>query len=75
MRKNMKRKLTYFTSSFALAAALAFGVSYQTVNGAAAQSCQGQCKRAQTACMNTATTTAEKAQCNKSFQGCISSCK
>jgi hypothetical protein len=68
------KKLTYFAGSFVLAAAFAFGVSYQPAN-AAAQSCQGQCKRAMNACVNTAATTAEKAQCNKSFQGCISSCK
>ena len=70
----MKRKLTYFAGSFVLATAFAFGVSFQSVNGAA-QSCQGQCKRAFNACVNTAQTTSEKAQCNKSYQGCISSCK
>ena len=70
----MKRKLAYFASSFALAGAIVFGASYQS-EASSAQSCRGQCKRNQTACENTATTQAQKSQCKKSYQGCISSCK
>jgi hypothetical protein len=71
--KRMKRKLTYFAGSFVLATAFAFGVSYQPAT--AAQSCEGQCKRAFNGCVNSAKTQSERAQCNKSFQGCMSSCK
>ncbi|HEX9930777.1 MAG TPA: hypothetical protein VGB02_19750 [Pyrinomonadaceae bacterium] len=70
----MKRKLAYFASSFALAGAIVFGGSYQS-EASSAQSCQGQCKRNQTACEQTATTQGQKSQCKKSYQGCISSCK
>ena len=70
----MKRRLAYFASAFALTTAIAFGISFQS-SANAAQSCQGQCKRNLTACENTARTQAEKSQCKKSYQGCISSCK
>ena len=70
----MKKTMSYFAGSFVLATALAFGLNFSASAGTA-QSCQGQCKRAQNACVATANTTSERAQCNKSFQGCISSCK
>jgi hypothetical protein len=70
----MKKGLAYFVSSFVLATAFAFGISFQS-EANAAQSCQGQCNSAYNACVNRATTTSEKSQCKKSYQGCISSCK
>jgi hypothetical protein len=72
--EKMKKAIAYFGGSFVLATAIAFGVSFQSV-GAAAESCQGKCNRAKTACLNTATTQSQQSQCNKSYQGCISSCK
>lgn len=71
----MKRRLMYFASSFALTAAIAFGVSLQAPVSADAQSCKGQCNRSYNACVNAAKTQGEKSQCKKSYQGCISSCK
>jgi hypothetical protein len=70
----MKKAMAYFGGSFVLAAAIAFGASFQPAS-AAGQSCQGKCQRAKNACVATAKTQAEKSQCNKSYQGCISSCK
>ena len=69
----MKKAISYFGGSFVLAAAIAFGVSFQPVN--AAESCQGKCNRNYNACANTATTQSQLSQCKKSYQGCISSCK
>ncbi len=70
----MKKTITYFAGSFVLAMAFAFGLNFTTSAGTA-QSCKGKCQRSQNACLNSAKTTAQRAQCNKSYQGCISSCK
>ncbi|HZI18991.1 MAG TPA: hypothetical protein VEY09_10395 [Pyrinomonadaceae bacterium] len=71
----MKKKIAYFAASFALAGAFTFSASFYAPTSAAVESCQGRCNRAKNACLNTAQTTGEAAQCNKSYQGCISSCK
>ena len=70
----MKKTLAYLGGSFLLATAVAFGATVQTAS-AAAQSCNGKCNRNYNACANTARTQSQLAQCHKSYQGCISSCK
>jgi hypothetical protein len=69
----MKKTLAYLGSSFLLATAVAFGVTFQV--NAAAESCHGKCNRNYNACANTASTQSQLSQCKKSYQGCISSCK
>jgi hypothetical protein len=65
----MKRKITLLVASLAMASAMVFNVS-----SAKPQSCKGQCNRNYNACMATAGSTSEAAQCKKAYQGCISSC-
>jgi len=70
----MKKKLVYLVAALVIAFAAIFQMSYSS-SATTVQSCMGQCKRAQNACVNAATTQGEVSRCNQSYQGCISSCK
>ena len=71
----MKKRLTLLAIALVMAVAVFFAAGYFRSVYAGGQSCNGKCNRARNACLATARTTSEAAQCHKAYQGCISSCK
>ena len=71
----MKKRITLFAIGLVMAVAVLFAAGFMRSSYAGGQSCSGKCNRAKNACLATARTTSEAAQCNKAYQGCISSCK
>ena len=71
----MKKRITMFAIGLVMAVAVLFTAGVLRSTYAGGQSCNGKCNRAKNACLATARTTSEAAQCNKAYQGCISSCK
>lgn len=70
----MKKRITLVAAVFLMMLALVFVGGLRRTQ-AGGQSCNGTCKRNLNACLATASTTSQAAQCKKSYQGCISSCK
>ena len=71
----MKKRITLFAIGLVMAVAVLFTAGFLRITYAGCQSCSGKCNRAKNACLATARKMSEAAQCNKSYQGCISSCK
>ena len=70
----MRKKLTLIAVALLMALAL-FVAGAIRKSEAGGPSCNGKCNRNLNACLATAKSTSEAAQCNKAYQGCISSCK
>ncbi|HEX8096880.1 MAG TPA: hypothetical protein VF507_02535 [Pyrinomonadaceae bacterium] len=70
----MKKRMLFLATFVLMALMAVFNLGFAPAAKAGDPSCNGKCNRSQNACLATARTTSEAAQCNKAYQGCISSC-
>jgi len=71
----MKRKLTYFLGSFAIALTAVFAFASAPAGAAVAGSCQTQCRVAYDKCVKQANNPGGLNQCKRAFDSCLATCR